>query len=166
MTAPPGPEARAGLAAPPPPTLAGHPVVLDEGGQLLSWVEPQEQAYATVARRAWEQLLTGFPIEENGLPTWLTYCCFDRETLRGGAWPHNPACVYAGLVEGAAAWHAFSGDRRVIALVRRALDYQLANGTTPADAGWAWPSVRRRSLLELPDHPVGPIGRSRPPLPA
>jgi len=122
-------------------TLAGHAVVLDGSGRLLSWVQPQAQAYATVVRLAWEQLLTGFPVEENGLPPWLTYCCFDPETLRGTAWPHNPACVYAGLVEGAAAWHAFSGDGRVIDLVRRALDYQLAHGTTPPDPAWAWPSV-------------------------
>ena len=123
------------------PTLAGHPVVLDEDGKLLSWVDPQDEAYGRVVRLAWDQLLTGFPVEENGLPTWLTYCCFDGETLRGQAWPHNPACVYAGLVQGAAAYHAFSGDRRVIDLVRRALDHQLANGTTPADPGWAWPSA-------------------------
>jgi hypothetical protein len=122
-------------------TLAGHPVVLDGSGKLLSWVDPQDRAYATVVRLAWEQLLTGFPVEENGLPTWLAYCCFDEKTLRGTAWPHNPACVYAGLVQGAAAYHAFSGDRRVLDLVRRALDHQLANGTTPADPAWAWPSV-------------------------
>ena len=123
------------------PTLAGHSVVLDGGGKLLSWVEPQDQAYGTVVRLAWDKLLTGFPVEENGLPTWLTYCCFDGETLRGQPWPHNPACVYAGLVQGAVAYHAFSGDRRVIDLVRRVLDYQLANGTTPADSAWAWPAV-------------------------
>jgi hypothetical protein len=123
------------------PTLAGHPVVLDDGGKLLSWVDPQARAYATVVRLAWEQLLTRFPVEENGLPTWLAYCCFDGRTLRGTAWPHNPACVYAGLVQGASAYHAFSGDRRVIDLVRRALDHQLASGTTPTDPAWAWPSV-------------------------
>jgi hypothetical protein len=122
-------------------TLAGHAVVLDGGGKLLSWVQPQDQAYATVVRLAWERLLTGFPVESNGLPTWLSYCCFDGETLRGQPWPHNPACVYAGLVQGAAAYHAFSGDRRVIALVQRALDHQLTNGTTPADPAWEWPAV-------------------------
>jgi hypothetical protein len=123
------------------PTLAGHPVVLDGSGKLLSWVDPQDQAYGTVVRLAWDRLRTGFPVEENGLPTWLAYCCFDGQTLRGQAWPHNPACVYAGLVQGAAAYHAYSGDRRVVDLVRRALDHQLANGTTPADPAWAWPSV-------------------------
>jgi hypothetical protein len=122
-------------------TLAGHAVVLDADGGLLSWVQPQEQAYATVVRLAWEQLLTGFPVEENGLPTWLAYCCFDPETLHGTSWPHNPACVYAGLVQGAASFHAFSGDRRVVDLVRRVLDYQLEHGTTPDDPSWAWPSV-------------------------
>jgi hypothetical protein len=140
-----GPALAQGAGASPPAdaaaTLAGHDVVLDRGGRLLSWVAPQEKAYATVVRLAWEQLLTGFPTEENGLLTWLTYCCFDAQTLHGTRWPHNPACVYAGLVQGAAAYHAFSGDRRVIDLVRRALDYQLANGTTPDDPSWAWPSV-------------------------
>jgi hypothetical protein len=100
------------------PTLAGHAVVLDGSGRLLSWVDPQDQAYGTVVRLAWDRLLAGFPIEENGLPTWLTYCCFDGETLRGQPWPHNPACVYAGLVQGAAAYHAFSGDRRAAGQVR------------------------------------------------
>jgi hypothetical protein len=139
---PSGPPAGAhGDPAPPATTLAGHDVVLDASEKLLSWVQPQDQAYATVVRLAFEQLLDGFPVETNGLPTWLAYCCFDGQTRHGTAWPHNPACVYAGLVQGAAAWHAFSGDRRVIDLVRRLLDYQLANGTTPADAAWEWPSV-------------------------
>ena len=124
-----------------PTTLAGRAVVLDKDGRLLSWVQPQSAAYATIVRLAWEQLLTGFPTESNGLPTWLSYCCFDAKTLRGTEWPHNPACVYAGLTDAAAAYCAYSGDRRVIDFIRRILDYHLANGTTPADRGWAWPSV-------------------------
>jgi hypothetical protein len=124
-----------------PLTLAGHPLVLDDGQKILSWAEPRSAPYPTVVRLAWERLLTGFAVEENGLPTWLTYCCFDGQTLRGGSWPHNPASLYAGLAQGAAAYHAYSGDRRVIDLVRRALDHELAQGTTPADPSWAWPAV-------------------------
>jgi hypothetical protein len=122
-------------------TFVGHDLTLDRDGRLLSWVQPQDTAYGTVVRLAWEQLLTGFPTEANGLPTWLSYCCFNRDTLHGTEWPHNPACVWAGLADGAAAYYAYSGDRRVIDFMRRVLDYHLANGTTPADGSWAWPSV-------------------------
>jgi hypothetical protein len=122
-------------------TLAGHPVVLDPSGRLLSWSSPQAGAYGTVVRLAFEQLLTGFPVEDNGLPTWLAYCCFDGKTLRGTAWPHNPASFHAGLVHGAARYYAYSGDRRVVEFIRRPLDHHLAHGTTPADPSWAWPSV-------------------------
>jgi len=122
-------------------TLAGHPVSLDAGRKLLSWVDPKHAAYPEVVRLAFERLLTGFPMEDNGRPTWLTYCCFDGESLRGGSWPHNPASFYAGLTQGAALYYPYTGDRRVIELVQRVLDYQIANGTTPADSSWAWPQV-------------------------
>jgi hypothetical protein len=125
----------------PAPTLAGHPVALDSQGLIQSWIAPQDAAYGAVLKTAWERLLTGFPTEANGLPTWLTYCCFDAQTLKGTAWPHNPAAVHAGLARGAAAYYAYSGDRRVVDLLRRGLDHHLANGTTPADPAWAWPSV-------------------------
>ena len=121
--------------------LGDHPVILDADGKLASWVQPQERAYGEIVRLAWNQLLTGFPNEDNGLPTWLGYCCFDGRTLRGTAWPHNPASVFAGLAEGAARYYAYSGDRRVVDFMRRVLDHHLRNGTTPADAAWAWPSV-------------------------
>ena len=65
-------------------TLAGHPVSLDAGGKLLSWVEKKDAAYPELVRLAFERLLTGFPVEDNGQPTWLTYCCFDGQSLRGG----------------------------------------------------------------------------------
>ena len=98
--------AAAGLAPAQAPTLAGHPVSLDARGSLLSWIAPQDAAYGTVLKTAWERLLTGFPTEDNGLPTWLAYCCFDAGTLKGTAWPHNPASVHAGLARGAAAYYA------------------------------------------------------------
>jgi hypothetical protein len=122
-------------------TLAGHPVVLDARGKLLSWVDAKDAAYPAIVTLAFERLLTGFPVEDNGQPTWLAYCCFDGESLRGGSWPHNPASFYAGLTQGAALYYAYTGDRRVVDFVRRVLDHQIASGTTPADGSWAWPRV-------------------------
>jgi hypothetical protein len=43
------------------------------------------------------------------------------------------------LADSAARWYAFSGDDAALDLTRRALDYQLAHGTTPAD--WQWANV-------------------------
>ena len=74
-------------------TLAGHPVSLDAGGKLLSWVEKKDAAYPEVVRLAFERLLTGFPVEDNGQPTWLTYCCFDGQSLRGGELAAQPGLV-------------------------------------------------------------------------
>jgi hypothetical protein len=131
----------AATAAAAPPTLADRPVRLDANGNLESWIAPQAKAYGTVLDRAWKQLLTGFGVEANGLPTYLAYCCFDAKTLKGTAWPHNPAAVNAGLARGVAAYYAYSGDRRAVDFLRRLLDHHLAHGTTPADPDWAWPSV-------------------------
>ncbi len=43
------------------------------------------------------------------------------------------------LTDSAVLWYAFSGDNAAIDVARKALDYQLAHGTTPAD--WDWASV-------------------------
>lgn len=120
-------------------TLNGHRVVLDAQGKLLSWVTPQEKAYDRVMRLAWDFLVRSAVVEPNGLKSYFAYCCIDQKTLRGTAWPHNPAGVYAMLVDSALAYYAYSGDRAVVDLVQLLLDYQLAHGTTPAH--WNWGSV-------------------------
>ena len=120
-------------------SINGHDVLLGPDGKLLSWVQPQEKAYGRVAGLAWDFLLDRLPVEANGLKPFYAYCCIDEKTLHGTAWPHNPAGVNAMLADSAAAWYAYSGDRRVVDLVKGLLDHQIANGTTPSD--WLWASV-------------------------
>jgi len=120
-------------------TLNGHRVVLDGQGKLLSWVEPQEKAYDRVMRLAWDFLLHTAPVESNGLKAFYSYCCLDPVKLRGTAWPHNPAGLYAMFADSAAAYYAYSGDRAVVELVQGLLDHQLAYGTTPSH--WSWGDV-------------------------
>lgn len=119
--------------------LNRHRVVLDDHGKIISWVEPRDKAYTEVTRRAWNFLLNDVPIEKNGLKTFYTYCCMDMDGQHGTEWAHNPASLYASLVDSATAWYAFSADGRVIDLVRGLLDYQLAHGTTPG--AWKWSRV-------------------------
>ena len=120
-------------------TFNHHPVTLDREGKMASWVQPQADAYDRVIRSAWDFLLNKVQTESNGLKTFYAYCCLDPEKMRGTAWPHNPAGLNAMLADSAAAYYAYSGDRRVVDLVRGLLDHQIAHGTTPP--GWKWARV-------------------------
>jgi hypothetical protein len=127
------------LAAAGAETFNDHAVLLDKSGKLLSWVEPQADAYDRVMRLAWDFLLNKVPAESNGLKTFYTYCCLDIAKMHGTPWPHNPAGLYSMLADSASAYYAYSGDRRVVDLLKGLLDYQLAHGTTPA--AWTWGGV-------------------------
>jgi hypothetical protein len=121
-----------------PPTIVGRAIHVDADRKLLPWSRGPAP-YAEVARLAFTALETKFPVQDNGLPTYLAYSRFDPEDLSGVGWPHNPAGLYAMLTDSAVLWYAFSGDQAAVDLVRTALDHQLAHGTTPAD--WDWASV-------------------------
>jgi hypothetical protein len=130
--------ARGPAASTSPPVIVGHPIRVDASRQLLAWT-PGDSPYARVARLAWTALETKFPVQDNGLPTWLAWSRFDPDSYEGINWPHNPASLYSMLTDGALLWYAFSGDRAAVDLARRGLDYSLDHGTTPAD--WDWPRV-------------------------
>jgi hypothetical protein len=119
-----------------PPVIVGHSIRVDASRKLLAWA-PGDSPYALVARLAWTALETKFPVQENGVPTWLAWSRFDPDSSEGINWPHNPASLYAMLTDGALLWYPFSGDRAAVDLARRALDYSLTHGTTPADWDWA-----------------------------
>jgi len=123
-------------AASSPPRIIGHPIRVDGDRRLLSWWGAGSP-YAHVARLAWTALETKFPVQDNGLETYLAFSRFDPEDFEGVSWPHNPAGLYAMLSESAVLWYEFSGDDAAVALVRKALDHQLDHGTTPRDWDWA-----------------------------
>jgi hypothetical protein len=126
------------IATSSPPTIGGRAIRVAADRRLLPW-STGPAPYAEVARLAFTALETRFPVQDNGLPTYLAYSRFDPEDLSGVGWPHNPAGLYAMLTDSAVLWYAFSGDEAAVDLVRTALDHQLAHGTTPAD--WDWASV-------------------------
>ncbi|MEI7895031.1 MAG: hypothetical protein WCI05_18190 [Myxococcales bacterium] len=120
----------------PPPSLNAQPVRVDASKKILPWPRT-ESPYAHVMALAWDALKNKFPVQPNGLKTYLTYSRFDPDTLEGIGWPHNPAGLNAMLVDAAVGYYAFSGDDDVIDLVRETLDHQLSHGTTPRDFVWA-----------------------------
>jgi hypothetical protein len=121
--------------------LPWHAAVVDGGGKLLAWHRPDRNlGYDRVLRLGWRFLARGVPRDRGtGLPVYLLYAVFDGNSRQGIYWQHNPAFLYATLVDSLVAWYPYSGDRGAIRIVRGMLDHQLRHGTTPAD--WAWPRV-------------------------
>jgi hypothetical protein len=121
--------------------LPWHAVQLDSHGALLPSYKPARGlGYDRVLRLGWQFLETGVPTDRRaGVKVYLAYAVLDQRTRQGTYWQHNPASLYASLVESLLPWYAYSGDRRAVDVVGGMLDYQLAHGTTPA--GWAWPRV-------------------------
>lgn len=110
---------RPGVALVTPCSLFGRELRLDRDRKILAW-SPQASPYAHVARLAWMALETKFPIQDNGLETWLTFSRLNPDTFEGIAWPHNPAGFYVTLTDSAVLWYGFSGDAAAVEVARKA----------------------------------------------
>ena len=112
---------------------------------MLAWYHPEKNlGYDEFLRLDWDFLEHKVPNEGNtGLKVYLINSIYDPETLQGikskADIQHNPASLYAHLVDMLVGWYPYSADEAAIQVVRQMLDYQLAHGTTPAD--WDWPNV-------------------------
>src|SRR4030042_226211 len=134
-------------------TICSHPVTRDAKGIILPWHNPgiPGAGYAHVVKLSSEFIKSGTPIDpKTGKKLYLVTCCFRGPHIRrqedfdkgltGEYWPHNPACVYAGLVQGLVLdYRVYSGDNSYLEVVKEMLDWQLEPGTTPDD--WPWPNV-------------------------
>jgi len=125
--------------------LPWHKAVLDSQDKVLAWYHPEKNlGYDQFLRLDWDFLEHKVPTEGNtGLKVYLISSIYDPETLQGirskADVQHNPASLYAHLVDTLVRWYPYAGDEEAIQVVRRMLDYQLAHGTTPVD--WDWPNV-------------------------
>src|SRR5262245_58845552 len=121
-------------------SLDTHSVVLDGAGNLLSWVSPQDKAYANVATLSAnfiQQAMLG-PIDgANGLPVIYTHSEYDPNSFTGSGWPNNPAGKHAMMPDSIMMLYAYSANTNALAAVQSLLDFQLARGTTPANYYWA-----------------------------
>jgi len=129
-------------------TLCGHRIVSDKEQRILGWFKPEipGASYDKVIRLA-SEFIKNTPIEpKTGLPMYLVTCCFQgphmtaQKNIIAEHWANNPACIYAGSVHSLAIkYRNYTGDNSYLSLVKSMLDYQLANGTTPAN--FEWPNV-------------------------
>lgn len=142
-----------GFAVPAAEEICSHNVNRDRAGGILPWYRPETPGagFVQVCKLASEFIRSGVPIDpSSGQPLYFISCCFDGPHLKGEEafaagktwqeWPNNPACVFAGLVQGLILdWRVYSGDDEYVDIVGGMLDHQLKSGTTPPD--WPWGSV-------------------------
>jgi hypothetical protein len=123
--------------------LPWHQPVLDSGGKLLAWYQPEKsRGYDKVLHLGWDFIEHKVPRDtrhKTGLKIYLINAVYSDSTLQGFNWQHDPAMVFGSFVDSLGAWYPYSGDEEAIAAVREMLDHMLAHGTTPA--GWEWPEV-------------------------
>lgn len=119
--------------------LPWHLAVLDAQGKLLAWYHPEKNlGYDQFLHLDWDFLEHKVPIDRRtGTKVYLTFSMFERESLQGTAWQHNPPSTYSHQMDALLGWYPYSGDREAIEVLRLMLDYQLSHGTTPADWDWA-----------------------------
>lgn len=119
--------------------LPWHPAELDSRERVLAWYHPEKNlGYDHFLRLDWDFLEHKVPIDSvTHVKVYLTAPVFDGATLQGVNWQHNPASLYAHLMDLLRGWYPYSGDTEAIGVMREMLDYQLAHGTTPKDWNWA-----------------------------
>ena len=110
-----------------------HPPTLDPQGGLLPWI-PYHQLVETVL--GWIRQCPTSAV--TGLPWYLQYPSFRYQNMCPSPWPHNPAGLYAMMVETLVRYLPYSGDRSFVEPTRVALDRLIADSTP---AGFAWPHV-------------------------
>jgi hypothetical protein len=133
-------------------TLCYHRIIKNEKGEYLSWYKPEVSGagFDQVVKLASGFMKSGCPVEpKTGLELYLLFCeffgpdmnpDFYKGTTGNYSAPNNPTCTFAGLVQSFAVdYRVYSGDTSYLSIVRKCLDHQLRNGTTPSD--WKWASV-------------------------
>jgi len=110
--------------------INAHVIILDSHEQLEGW-----SSYDHVIRLAMD-FIAHCPLDPgNGLPWYLQYSCFWIDPLRPTVWPDNPAGKFAWAVTTLIKYYPYSGDQRLIEIVRVMLD-RLWEYRTPEHFAW------------------------------
>ena len=122
-----------------PGKLDTHNVIVDGSGKIVSWVTPQDTAYAKVSKLAWDYLKALPNANDCGKPAYYCHSYMNPSVSPSEpvGWPHNPAGLYGMLIESAVDYYQYSGDTAVLNIAKDVADQQLATGMTKSTDNWA-----------------------------
>jgi len=124
------------------PTIAGHPVQLDQQGKLLPWPMPDNTGYSYSSHVLTQWTILWDQHNRQRLPYF--YCCFDFdrttfELIPDPKWVNSTGYLRAMMQGFIERLYPYTGDARTLTFLEDFVDYELDNGLTPA--GYAWPQV-------------------------
>ena len=94
--------------------------------------------YDSVVKLAWNYLLNTVPNDPStGKPAYYSRSYINPNTQQVVDWPHNPAGLYAMLVESALKYYAYSGNTSVMQLAETVALWHLDHGMTLSTDSWA-----------------------------
>ncbi len=118
-------------------TLNGHTVLAYPTGKIIPWTPNANDGYDTVMKLAWNYLLNNVPDDpQTGKPAYYSRSYIDPNTQQMVDWPHNPAGLYAMLIESALKYYAYSGNTNVMQLANDVAIWQLDHGMTLTTDSW------------------------------
>jgi hypothetical protein len=121
-----------------PGTINGHTVLVYPTGKIIPWTSNPTYGYDSVMKLAWNYLLNSVPNDPStGKPAYYSRSYINPNTQQMVDWPHNPAGLYAMLVESALKYYAYSGNASVMLLAENVALWQLDHGMTTATDSWA-----------------------------
>lgn len=122
--------------------LFWHNVRLDKENKLLSW-NTSDSPYDAVVCKAWGAFINIPDQDGGGTKPYIIYPVFygpkdnGKALFEGRDWTHNPAGLFAMLTDSAMLYYAYSGDEKVIAVIRTILDHHIDHGSTDGNEVWA-----------------------------
>ena len=118
------------------PTIAGHPVQLDEQGKLLPWPIPYDIGYSYSSHVLTQWTILWDQYNRQRLPYY--HCCFDfdrttYELTPDPQWANSTGYLRAMMQGFIERLYPYTGDPRTITFLQNFVDYELENGPTPED---------------------------------
>jgi hypothetical protein len=121
-------------------SIAGRPVALDAQGKLLPFPMPQDTGYSYSSYFLSQWTLLWDQYNRQRLPYY--YCCydFDRTTFEmfpDKHWANSTGYLRAMMQGFMERLYPYTGDERTLVFLRDLVDYELANGLTPANYAYS-----------------------------
>ena len=121
-------------------SIAGRPVAVDTHGKLLPWPMPTSTGYSYSAHVLGQWAILWDQYQRQRLPYF--YCCFaidpaTAELVPDRNWANSTGYLRAMMTGFVERLYPYTGDPRTLVFLQDLVDYELANGTTPADYAWA-----------------------------